>query len=63
MLINKGANIYHQDIDGNTAYHKAAQNNHKNVVSILLKSCSDPKRLENIQNNKGETAKDLLVEK
>lgn len=63
MLLNKGANIYHQDIDGNSAYHKAAQNDHKNTMCILLESCSDPKRLENIQNHKGQTAKDLLVEK
>lgn len=63
MLINKGANIYHQDFDGNTAYHKAAQNNHKNSMSILLESCSDPKRLKNIQNNKGQKAEELLVEK
>lgn len=60
LLIQFGANIYHQDIDGNTAYHKAAQNKHSNIMSILLKSSNDSNCLESIPNNKDQTANDLF---
>lgn len=59
LLLRKGANTFHQDFDGNTALHKAAQNNHQSVMKLLLDSSSDSDRLQSICNNKGLRALDL----
>lgn len=60
LLLRNGADIFHQDNDGNTALHKAAQNHHQNVIKILLNWSSESPRLENICNKKGVTAIDIF---
>lgn len=61
LLLQKGADIFHRDNDGNTALHKAAQNNHRHVIQLILDSTAEKNRLENICNNKGQKAKDLSM--
>lgn len=60
LLLENGADIFHQDNDGNTALHKAAQNRHSNVIKLLLDSSSESQRLESTCNKKGLTAKDTF---
>lgn len=60
LLLRTGADIFHQDSDGNTALHKAAQNRHHDIIKLLLDSTSESTRLESIRNKKGLTAKDIL---
>lgn len=59
LLLRRGADEFHQDNDGNTALHKAVQNNHQNVIKLLLDSSCNLNRLEGICNNKGQKAYDL----
>lgn len=62
-LINKNANLNIQDKNGNTALTLAAKsyNKHKNIdlIRILINNCGEP----NIINNKGNTARDIIVSK
>lgn len=60
LLLQNGADIFHQDNDGNTALHKAAQNRHTDIIKLLLNSSSESQRLESICNKKGLTAKDIF---
>lgn len=64
LLLQNGADICRQDSDGNTAYHKAAQNAHQDIMSILLSASHEANRtssdLASIQNKKGQIANDLL---
>lgn len=60
LLLQNGADIFHQDNDGNTALHKAAQNRYKDVIKLLLDASSESQRLECIRNKKGLTAKDIF---
>lgn len=59
LLLRKGADIFHQDNDGNTALHKAVQNKQQHIVKLILDSSCDAIRLESICNKKGLKAKDL----
>lgn len=59
QLLRSGADIFHQDNDGNTALHKAAQNQHHHVMELLLDSTTEKHRLEGICNKKGLTANDI----
>lgn len=60
LLLRKGANVFHQDNDGNTSLHKAVQNKHEHIVKLILdSSCDAAARLENICNKKGLKAKEL----
>lgn len=60
LLLQKGADMFQQDHDGNTALHKAAQNKHHHVIKLLLDWSSEQNRFENICNKKGLKAGDLL---
>lgn len=60
LLHQKGANLFLQDNDGNTALHKAAQNKHHHIIKLLLSLTNETTRLENIQNNKGLKANDIF---
>lgn len=59
LLLQNGADIFHQDNDGNTALHKAAQNSHNDIIKLLLSS-TESLRLERICNKKDLTAKDIF---
>lgn len=59
LLLRKGADAFHQDVDGNTALHKAIENNHQNIIKLLLDSSCDANRLEGICNNNGLKPNDL----
>ncbi|KAG6454089.1 ankyrin repeat domain-containing protein 39 [Manduca sexta] len=52
FLIQSGANIRLQDIDGETALHKAVANKNFNLVDILLQACPE---LKMIKDNKGRS--------
>lgn len=60
LLLRSGANSLHQDQDGNTAFHKAAANNHKVIMDLLYQTTSQPDRLINMRNKNNQTANDLL---
>ena len=51
-FISKGANINHQDINGNTALMIAAGKGYENRLKFLIKNGANV----NIQNNQGDTA-------
>lgn len=53
LLLRKGADVFHQDNDGNTALHKATENKHHHVMKLLLDSSNERNRLESICNKKG----------
>lgn len=61
LLLSKNANKFLQDNDGNTALHKATQNNHQNIVEIILNSCNaeEQKLLSEIKNKKNISFYDL----
>lgn len=58
LLVSKGADVNHQDANGNTALHHLVKVTNKNVeegVKRLLEADADI----NLKNNKGETALDI----
>lgn len=59
LLLRHGADVYHQDYDGNTAYHRAAENKHHHIMQLLLDLSNERNRLENICNKKGLKAADI----
>ena len=52
LLINRGANILHENRNGTTALHKAAYEGEKDFVKLLLDHGADPKA----RTNQGDTA-------
>jgi len=57
-LIKGGADINHQDIDGNTVLHKSAYWGRHYSIEPLLENKADI----SIKNNKGQTAIDIAIE-
>ncbi|XP_049869328.1 ankyrin repeat domain-containing protein 39 [Pectinophora gossypiella] len=53
ILIQAGADIKMQDVDGETALHKAAANKNMEVFQLLLEICP---HLAQVEDSKGETA-------
>lgn len=51
FLIDSGATVDAQDVDGKTALHKAVENNKLELVCILLQACP---HLRNIKDSKGK---------
>lgn len=50
FLISNGARVDAQDVDGETALHKAVQSKNCDLVTELLQACP---KLENIADHKG----------
>lgn len=57
LLLNNKACVDKQDVDGQTALHRAAERNHQDVTEFLLKTYP---HLEHIRDNKGRAAMDFL---
>ncbi|KAL4708155.1 hypothetical protein ACJJTC_009934 [Scirpophaga incertulas] len=53
LLIKAGAAVELQDVDGETALHKASKHNNYNLIRVLLDACP---HLYNIKDNKGNSA-------
>lgn len=51
MLLNAGANVNSQDINGDTPLHNACLCGHKEIISLLLSRGAD-KQLQNSSNEK-----------
>ncbi|KAJ0181840.1 hypothetical protein K1T71_002562 [Dendrolimus kikuchii] len=52
LLIQSGAKVDAQDVDGKTVLHKAIENNHTELTTILLEACPT---LCKIKDSKGTT--------
>lgn len=50
LMISRGATLDAQDVDGETALHKAMLNNNLELANILIQACP---RLQNISDHKG----------
>lgn len=58
LLLQRGADILLQDEDGQSALHKAAQNAHKEVIGLLVKSKPEAK---SIKDKRDRLARDLVA--
>ena len=56
-LLDRGADVDSQVINGTTALHQAAMNGHVNVVKVLLKAGADVE----IREEEGNTALHLAI--
>lgn len=59
FLIHSGAYIDAQDVDGETALHKAAANKNHELTETLLKECPT---LAHIRDNKGRLPTEPAVQ-
>ena len=60
LLIERGANIALQDLNGNTALHLAVISNHTEVVLELLKSGADPEVMDHFHRSPLDLVKSRL---
>ena len=58
QYLNNGANVNFQDHNGNTALHLAVENNHFDIIKLLLERGASM----TIQNQAGNTALDIAIQ-
>lgn len=61
LLLQKKADLYLQNNNGETALHLAADNGHSDVVAILIGAAKDKERYVNMQSNNIGTALHVIA--